>query len=451
LHYRFFGLGSNQIIGLRGERKLYGVSKRGAGHNGVRIKKALRKKSLSRTMTAADYKTLFESAPDAYLVLTPDLAISAVSDAYLTATKTDRKTIIGRRLFDVFPNNPDDPDATGVKNLNASLQRVLASRAPDAMPVQKYDIRRPDSEGGGFEEHFWSPLNTPVLSPEGTVLFIIHRVQDVTGFVVLQQTVQRHGEESAEMRAKMELAESEVFLRSQEVAAAHKRSQEAIAELQAFCFSLSHDFRAPIRAIHSFVQIVLADHAAALGPDATHLLKKCITAAQRMDRLIQDVLSFAGLSRKSIPIERVEIEPLLRDIIAERPDFQSPKAQIEIRPPLFAILGHQASLTQCMTNLLSNAVKFVKPGDAARVSIFAEDHGATVRLWFDDQGIGIDPQTQRKLFSLFERGSADGDFQGTGIGLAIVRRAVERMGGTVGVQSEPGKGSRFWLELRKAT
>ncbi|MCC6558805.1 MAG: PAS domain S-box protein [Polyangiaceae bacterium] len=132
-----------------------------------------------------DFRRIFESAPGCYLVLAPDLTIVAVSDAYLNATMTRRDDILGRGLFDVFPDNPDDPAATGVANLRTSLERVLARRRPDTMALQKYDIRRPDSEGGGFEERHWSPVNTPVLGDDGEVLYIIHRVEDVTEYVLL--------------------------------------------------------------------------------------------------------------------------------------------------------------------------------------------------------------------------------------------------------------------------
>ena len=134
-----------------------------------------------------DYRNVFESAPGLYLVLRPDFTIVAVTDAYLHATKTRREEILGRGLFEVFPDNPDDPQATGVRNLNASLQRVLEKRAPDVMAVQKYDIRRPEAEGGGFEERFWSPTNSPVCDSRGEIIYIIHRVNDVTELVRLQQ------------------------------------------------------------------------------------------------------------------------------------------------------------------------------------------------------------------------------------------------------------------------
>ncbi|MGB7622424.1 MAG: ATP-binding protein [Terriglobia bacterium] len=133
-----------------------------------------------------DFRTLFESAPGLYLVLTPELRVVAVSDAYLVATMTQREEILGRELFEVFPDNPDDPGASGVRNLRASLERVIQHRRADAMAVQRYDIRRPNSEGGGFEERYWSPLNSPVFGENQEITYIIHRVEDVTELVRLR-------------------------------------------------------------------------------------------------------------------------------------------------------------------------------------------------------------------------------------------------------------------------
>jgi len=129
---------------------------------------------MARSLTVPpppDYRTLFESAPGLYLVLTPALIIGAVSDAYLQATMTKREEILGRHLFDVFPDNPNDPTTTAVANTRASLDRVLQHRVPDTMAVQKYDIRRSESEGGGFEERYWSPVNSPLLGADGEVAY----------------------------------------------------------------------------------------------------------------------------------------------------------------------------------------------------------------------------------------------------------------------------------------
>src|ERR1700730_8040017 len=136
---------------------------------------------------ASDFRRLFEATPGLCLVLDPSLTIVAASDAYLSATMTRREEIVGRGIFDVFPDNPEDPEATGSRTLRASLDRVRATRKPDAMAIQKYDIRRPEAEGGGFEERFWSPVNSPVFGQGNHVVYIIHRVDDVTEFVRFKQ------------------------------------------------------------------------------------------------------------------------------------------------------------------------------------------------------------------------------------------------------------------------
>ncbi|MBI3890506.1 MAG: PAS domain-containing protein, partial [Candidatus Wallbacteria bacterium] len=182
-----------------------------------------------------DFQALFVFAPDLYLVLTPELTIVAVSDAYLRATMTRREAILGRSLFEVFPDNPDDPAATGTRNLRASMDRVRERRVPDAMPDQKYDIRRPEAEGGGFEERWWSPVNTPVFGPDGNFIYIIHRVVDVTDRVMLQRLSTEQHELAEKMRARAERVEAELDRK-----AAHWREIESqIQECRDEIFSLA--------------------------------------------------------------------------------------------------------------------------------------------------------------------------------------------------------------------
>jgi len=174
-----------------------------------------------------DFRVLFESAPGLYLVLTPDLKIVAVSDAYLRATMTRRDHILGKEVFEVFPDNPDDPSADGARNLRASLERVLFGRIPDAMPIQKYDIRKPVDEGGGFEERYWSPFNSPVFGPQKEVAYIIHRVEDVTEFVHLKQQRTDQQKHSEELRARARQMESEANSRAREVLETNQRLEAA--------------------------------------------------------------------------------------------------------------------------------------------------------------------------------------------------------------------------------
>ena len=157
-----------------------------------------------------DFRVLFESVPGLYLVLTPDLTIVAASDAYLRASLLTRDDILGRGLFDVLPDNADDPGARGKTSLRASLKRVISQLAPDALPVQKYDIRRPESQGG-FEERYWSPVNSPAFGKDGKLAYIIHRVEDVTEFVRLTQQSGAQARQSEALRSRVEKMEAETF------------------------------------------------------------------------------------------------------------------------------------------------------------------------------------------------------------------------------------------------
>ena len=156
-----------------------------------------------------DFRLLFESAPGLYLVLTPELTIVAASDAYLRATMTRREDILGRALFEVFPDNPEDPAASGVRNVSASLGRVTEHRKPDTMPVTRYDMRRPDSKGGGFEERFWNAVNRPVVGPDGELRYLIHAVEDVTELVRLGRLEQEREAVTSALKTRVEAMEAD--------------------------------------------------------------------------------------------------------------------------------------------------------------------------------------------------------------------------------------------------
>lgn len=224
--------------------------------------------------------------------------------------------------------------------------------------------------------------------------------------------------------------------------------EEIVSELEAFSYSLSHDLRAPLRAIQGFTEIVLTDYGEKI-PEGVDYLRRVITAAGRMDRLIQDVLAFARVSRQEIAVEPLDVDKIVHDIIEERPELHAPRAMVHVKSPLQSVIGHDASLTQCLTNLLDNAVKFSRPGVTPQVMVFTEPRGEYIRISVKDNGIGIDPEGQRRLFTVFQRLASAQQYQGTGVGLAIVRKAAERMGGHVGVESVPGEGSTFWVELRQ--
>jgi signal transduction histidine kinase len=399
-----------------------------------------------------DFRQLFEASSGLFLLLTPELLIVAVSDAYLAATMTRREDIIGRHLFEVFPDNPQDPQATGVSNLRASLERVMEFCKPDAMAVQKYDIRNPD---GGFEERYWSPLNSPVCDREGTISFIIHRVEDVTEFVLLKQ---RHAEVSEELRHNTEKMEAEIFSRSRQLDEVNQQLRKLNRELQAsnndmeaFSYSVSHDLKGSLRMMRGFSEILLEDYGPKLELEAREYLQTIQASAIKMSELVQDLLVYARLSRTQIVPEPVSLKDVVTEIIRQLPpDIKIRKLKIEVPAGLPRVWGHLRTMQQVISNLCSNAAKFVKPGEPSELIISAETRGDRVRLSVRDRGIGIAPEHQQRIFQVFERLHDDSLYTGTGIGLAIVKRGVERMNGTAGVESRLGEGSNFWIELLAA-
>jgi signal transduction histidine kinase len=224
------------------------------------------------------------------------------------------------------------------------------------------------------------------------------------------------------------------------------RLQEMVNELEHFSYSITHDMRAPLRAMQGFAAMLEEECGPALNTEHRACLRRIISSANRMDRLITDALSYSRTVREDLAVSPVDAEALLRNIIESYPVLQPPKADIQIEGAIPKVRANEAGLTQCFSNLLNNAVKFVAKGTVPLVRVRAERENGFVRIWFEDNGIGVPERMKDRLFGMFQRGSKD--YEGTGIGLALVRKVAERMGGRVGVTSEQGKGSRFWLELK---
>jgi len=226
------------------------------------------------------------------------------------------------------------------------------------------------------------------------------------------------------------------------------RLRETVGELEAFSYSIAHDMRAPLRSLQGFSDALLSDYAARLDPEGESYLRRISKAAERMDRLIQDVLSYSRVVRGEWPLEPVDVAQLLRGIADTYPMLAPEKAEISLEGDFPLVLGSEAMLMQVLSNLLGNAVKFVPAGTKPRIRIWAEPRGDRVRLYVRDNGIGIAPSEHEKIFGIFHQvGKNHG---GTGIGLAIVKKAVERMNGQVGVESRLGQATTFWIDVQKA-
>jgi PAS domain S-box-containing protein len=225
--------------------------------------------------------------------------------------------------------------------------------------------------------------------------------------------------------------------------------REAVAQLEEFSYTVSHDLRAPLRGMQVYSQALLEDHADDLDAEARHCLQRIAENATRLDRMITDVLAFSRVSRSELQLHRVSLSKIVREILLTNPAMRAPRAEMQVEP-LLDVLGHEPLIEQAIANLLSNAVKFVAPGQVPQVRIWSEPFEGSVRFWIEDNGIGIPAAVQHRLFRMFERLHPNLSYEGTGIGLAIVRKAVSRMNGEVGLEPNQPTGSRFWIRLPAA-
>jgi signal transduction histidine kinase/ActR/RegA family two-component response regulator len=401
-----------------------------------------------------DFRALFEAAPGLFLVLDTDLRIVAVSDAYLAATMIRRDDVLGRGIFEVFPDNPDDPAATGVGNLRASLELVRKTAKPDTMAVQKYDIRRPEAEGGGFEVRYWSPVNSPVLDDRRRVRYIIHRVEDVTEFVRLRQ----RGDEQEAMRAELieraEGMEAEILRRSQELQAANAELRKAGAAKNEFLSRMSHELRTPLAAILGFSELLATRD---LGEKPDEWGRMIHVAGEHLLTLVDEIMDLSRIEAGTVGISTEAVS--LRPLVEEAFQLMRPVAaghDITLFDPVFTeatgaayVLADRQRLTQVVINLISNAIKYNR--HRGTVTVEAEEDGGRIRLSVADTGAGIDPDQLPRLFTPFDRlDAAASGIDGTGLGLALSRRLVEAMGGRIGVRSRRGVGTTFWVELEIA-
>ena len=301
------------------------------------------------------------------------------------------------------------------------IEQVIATRAP---------IRGEVPFNGTQGRRIYDYIFVPVLGLNNEVEAIAGSTRDVTEMVKARETV-------AERRQELE----------QMVSERTAKLKEAVEQMEEFSYSVSHDLRSPIRAMRGYAEAMLEDYGDHLDPQGREMMQRIQRSGARMDRLIQDLLTYSRLTRRDMKVEPVPLARLIKEVIQQYPEMEPTRARIVLSDSLPTVLGHEPSLTQVFSNLLSNAVKFVRAGQTPEVEVDYEVVGDHARIWIRDHGIGIDPRYRRRLFGLFERVHPEGNYEGTGIGLAIVRKAIERMNGKVGVESDGRNGSAFWLEL----
>ncbi len=377
----------------------------------ARCWESLERARAARSLRQSEKQLRFmaESMPQKIFTTDASGAVDYVNPQWMEFSGRDRREFFNRGWLDFI--HPDE---------RAENSRRWKHAVETGEPFKiEHRFRRHDGE---YRWHLTRAR--PMRDPSGRILLWIGSVTDI--------------EDQKQAKEKLE----------QTVTARTAELREIIGELEAFSYSIAHDLRAPLRALQGFSEILLTEHARQLDAEGLDFLRRIATAAERMDKLINDVLTYSRAVRGDSSLERIQLEPLLRSIVETYPMFVPQKADVVLQGSFPAVLGNEAMLTQIFSNLLGNAVKFVGPNVKPRIRVWVEPVGGRIRLFFRDNGIGIEPEKHRDIFRIFEQ--ADRSYGGTGIGLSIVKKAVERMGGDVGVSSEPGRGSTFWIDLQQA-
>lgn len=270
--------------------------------------------------------------------------------------------------------------------------------------------------------------SVPILDGNGEICEWMGTYTDITA----------RKQAEADIRQLNENLEQRVIERTQQL-------EEANEELEAFAYSIAHDLRAPLRAMQGFAEALLEDYGNCLDEVGKEYAHRIVTSSGRLEDLIQDLLAYSRLTRAELNLRNTNLINVVEEAINQ---LQTDSLQFTIKGALPSVMAHRSTLVQVITNLLSNAIKFVTVGVQPQVTISAELRGEWVRLVVADNGIGIASEHQQRIFRVFERLHGIESYPGTGIGLAIVRKGIERMGGHVGVESQVGQASRFWIELK---
>ena len=365
-------------------------------------------------------------------------AIESTSEMICITDLEDRFTFVNRAFAATYGYAPEEilgktPDILfSSNNRPGLLAEILFHSRRGGWRGEVIDRRKDGSEFPVFL------ITSQVRDQAGRVIGLMGIAQDITERKRAEADLQ---DAKARLQAHTFELESVVEQRTAKL-------REMVGELHHVSYAMIHDMRGPLRAMCGFAQL-LARSGENLDPaQARDYARRIEVAATRLDSLIMDALNYTKVLNEPLPVEPVDLSRLIRDLIESYPNLRPEAVQITVEEPLPTVLGSESLLTQCFSNLLGNAAKFVPPGARPQIRVRAESAlNPFVRVWVEDNGVGIPDSVRNRLFGLFQRFNTN--YEGTGMGLAIVRKVAERMGGSVGVESEEGKGSRFWVQLRE--
>ena len=403
------------------------------------------------------YDKIFEQSSSLIMLLSTDFIILNCSDAYLRATLTTRQNVKGRYLFTVFPDAPEDKEATGVKNLTYSLNYVLSNKTSHVMDVQKYDV--PSPEGGPFVTRYWTPVNTPIFDDDGTtILYILHKVEEITDYVLLKET-------STKQISRMEVV---MYTRAQEIQKQKEELEKTNIQLQRardealrlsnlksnIISNVSHELRTPLTGIIGYNELLSRTN---LDEEQKNLNSLINSSSQVLLAIVNDILDVSKLSVGGISLDAkpMNIRKVVTSAI-EMFQYMADEKEITLRLNIDdsipnCVLGDARRISQVLYNLIGNGIKFTEKGFVS-VYLYPSD---TKDFFFDvvDTGIGISKENQALLFRPYEQLdiSDTRKHMGVGLGLYISQQLVSLMQGQIQVSSEIGKGSTFSFSIRLPT
>lgn len=389
--------------------------------------------------------SLFRQLPNPSLVLAPDFSIAAATKTYLDATMTNEDDLLGRYIFDAFPDNPDAPEANGVAGLTASLERVMRSKTSDHMGLQRYDI--PTRENG-FALRYWLPVNAPILDDDGALRWIVHEVEDVTEYVRLKEAANDARLTDERLQWDLHAIKTEI---GQNVQALRRELQTALEASEAKTRLLSavcHDLRQPAQAAELFAGCLKS---LPLPEGASERIRMIETSLGAMDRMLSDLLDLSRLEAGGV---RPQVVPFCLTGLLERlaDEFQ-PLAEakglaFKYRYCPFTACSDPVLLEQILRNLITNAIKYTAKG---AVVLLCRKIGREVRVSVCDTGIGIPADQTGPIFEDYVQLKTTGSNPGgLGIGLATVARTAKLLGHGLSVRSRQGHGSIFSIRLPSA-
>jgi len=375
--------------------------------------------------------------------------LEGMNCAFVRATTADDALLaLVRHDFAALVLDIKMPGMSGLELATLIKQRKRSQHVPilflTAHSANDEDVLR--GYNVGAVDYLSKPVNADILRSKIGVFVELFR--KTHALAEANERLQREIAARELAQAELKLANSDLERRVQERTA---KLQETIQSLDGFCYSIAHDLRAPLRALGGFSNELFKDYNEKLDEAGKDYLRRIRAAAARMDQLILDLLRFGRLNTAELPAQIVKLEDIVRIALAPLEDeIKSKSAHVNVQSPLLSVRANSVMVEQAVGNLIANALKFVPKTIEPRVDIWTEQRDGMVRLSIRDNGIGIKPDHVKKLFQPFVRLVNGSDYPGTGIGLAIVRKGVERMGGQVGLASKPKEGSCFWIDLPNA-